>query len=265
VDFSGGARAWRAFQSRPTVWLAFVEDNGSEPRLEKLIPVQSLPGAGEPFERLVKLLAAGQFGAAAIDAPFAIPAVHMPRGGHSELLREVQSLPNGPDRPFPMGRSIVELGETVAPKTTSKPLRATETFWARKGVNTRSTMWSGPRGGAAFAAACLRLLGRSERPCWPWAASDVGVLSEAFPAAQLKHWGLPYQGYAAPQEDRVRQVILAGLKRRIRIDAAQANLVVSIPDALDAVLASFASIAIGSGEVVGFKEPLLDGFIAIAD
>jgi hypothetical protein len=45
----------------------------------------------------VKLLAAGDFEAAAIDAPFSLPLAHMPRGGHAELLQQIRALPNGPE------------------------------------------------------------------------------------------------------------------------------------------------------------------------
>lgn len=182
IDFSGAARPWRPLISRPTVWLAIAEDNSDGLRLAKLIPVQSLAGDGQPFDRLVALLAAGDFEAAAIDAPFSLPLAHLPKGGHVELLQQVRGLPNGPDRPFPLGSTIVALGEAVAPRVQAKPLRETEAYWVAEGVNTRSTMWNGPRGGAPFTAACLRLLERSERPSWPWAAMQSGILSEAFPA-----------------------------------------------------------------------------------
>ncbi len=175
IDFSGGARPWRPFVKHPTVWLAIAAEIGDELRLEKLMPVQSLAGDGSPFDRLVEFLAAGDFAVAAIDAPFSLPLAHMPKGGQAELLHLVNSLPNGTDRPFPRGASIVTLVEAVAPKVQAKPLRQTEKYWTTHGVNTRSTMWAGPRGGAPFAAACLRLLERSERPLWPWARLQPGI------------------------------------------------------------------------------------------
>ena len=73
IDFSGGADPWKARCSRPTVWVAAIE-NIVAPRLTNLRPVQSLPGDGEPFTRLLALLRAGDFAAAGIDAPFAISA-----------------------------------------------------------------------------------------------------------------------------------------------------------------------------------------------
>ena len=131
IDFFRWRRAlWRRKISRRTVWLATVQSSGTVPRLIHLMPAQSLEGNGPPFDRLVQLLAAGDFDAAAIDAPFSLPLAHMPRGGHVELLRGARALSNADDRPFPLGARIVELGESVAPKLQAKPLRQTEAFWA---------------------------------------------------------------------------------------------------------------------------------------
>jgi len=265
IDFSGGARPWRRSVSHPTVWLAIVQDGGDGLRLIELMPVQSLQGNEMPFDRLVKLLAAGDFEVAAIDAPFSLPSAHMPPGGHPELLRRVAALPDGPDRPFPLGESIIELGEAVAPKDQAKPLRQTEKDWASRGVNTRSTMWDRPRGGAPFAAACVRLLERSGRPCWPWATFQHGILVEAFPAAQLRHWGLPHQGYSGPLSANVRAKILAKLNERLRVSAFHAQIIIENTDALDAVIAVFAGIAVAKRAVVGFRVPYADGFIAVAE
>ena len=169
VDFSGGARPWRQTVSKPTVWLATLQQTGNDTRLQSVIPVQQLPGTGTPFDRLVKLIAAGEFDAATIDAPFSLPSRHLPPGGHPELLRSIRALPNASDRDFPLGSTIVLLGQnvTVNHQDKPKPLRETERYWAERGVNTRSTMWSGTRGGAPFTAACLRLLELAGRPIWP--------------------------------------------------------------------------------------------------
>ena len=265
IDFSGGARPWRRSVSRPSVWIAIVEADFEKPRLVDLIPVQALAGTGAPFERLARFLSAGDFTAAGIDAPFSLPLDHMPPGGHDELLRKALALPNGPGRPFPLGKSIVELGEAVAPKSQAKPLRATEAIWAARKVNVRSTMWVKPRGGAPFAAACLRLIGLSGRPCWPWNQFEPGILCEAFPAAQLQHWGLPYMGYSGSVGATVRAGILAGLDRRVRMSSAHAQIAAENPDALDAIIAVFAAIAVASGTVVAFNAPYADGFIAVAE
>jgi len=188
----------------------------------------------------------------------------MPPGGHAELLQKVGALPNGPDRPFPSGQSIVELGEAVAPKTRPKPLRATEALWAARKVNVRSTMWIKPRGGAPMTAACLRLIERSGRPCWPWTPFKPGILCEAFPAAQLQHWGLPHMGYSGSGGANVRASILVGLNQRLRISSPYARIVSENPDALDAVITSFAAIAVSTGKALAFEGSYVDGFIAVA-
>ena len=59
IDFSGDTRPWRPLVKNPTVWLAIVENTGDGPRLDDLFPVQLLAGDKTPFDRLVRLLAAG--------------------------------------------------------------------------------------------------------------------------------------------------------------------------------------------------------------
>jgi hypothetical protein len=265
VDFSGGARPWQPIVARPTVWIATVEKDIGGLRLTELIPVQSLAGEGPPFNRLVNLLAAGDFRATAIDAPFSLPLAYLPKGGHAELLQRVKALPNGPDRPFPTGASIVALGEAESPKAQAKPLRETEAYWVAQGVNTRSTMWNGPRGGAPFAGACLRLLERSGRPSWPWDNAQHGVLCEAFPAAQLRHWGLPHQGYSQSTAGQVREVIVEKLQGRINVSQAHRCILIRNPDALDALISVFAAVAVANNAVVGFYAPLTDGVISVAE
>jgi hypothetical protein len=265
IDFSGSARPWKSKVSRPTVWIACVRVH-NKPVLKDLLPVQALDEAqGPPFERLVRFLAAGEFEACAIDAPFSLPTIHMPPGEHPELLRRVRELPNAIDRPFPLGSAIVSLGESICTKATAKPLRSTEKYWADRGVNTRSTMWSGPRGGAPFAAACLRLLERSERPCWPWATFDRATLVEAFPAAQLRQWELPYQQYSGLGHGETRRIIVSHLREKVGISDSQEQTLLASPDAIDAVVAAFAGIAVAEGNVVTSEASRLDGLIAVAN
>jgi hypothetical protein len=244
IDFSGASRPWRPNVKAPTVWLAIAKLKGGSLRLEELKPVQALNGHGHLFDQLASLLAKRDFEVAAIDAPFALPLRHMPCGQHAELLRLVRELPDGFDRRFPSGASIVALGESVAPKIEHKPLRVTEQIWRAKGVNTRSTMWCGPRGGAPFAAACLRLIERSNLAAWPWVQSKSGILAEAFPAAQLRQWGLPFFGYSHPQAEPVRAKIIAHLNERIEITADLSAIALRCTDALDAIIALFAGLAI---------------------
>ncbi len=261
IDFSGGADPWKARCSRPTVWVAAIENNVA-PRLTNLRPVQSLPGDGEPFTRLLALLRAGDFAAAGIDAPFAIPAKYLPPGGHVELLYRVGRLSPMLDRPFASGAALVGLAAEIAPLDQKKPHRETERVWVERGVNTRSTLWNGPRGGAAFAAACLTLLARSGRPVWPWNCGP-GMLVEAFPAAQLRTWALPHSGYSKPEQHDAREQILIGLAKRLDFTASQRDSMLGSPDALDAVIAAFAAIAaVREGAPADYPA---DGLIAVFD
>lgn len=264
IDFSGGARPWRPVVSRPTFWLAKLREEANAIYLEDLLPVQQLAGSGSPFSKLVNLLSAGQFAAATIDAPFSLPMRHLPAGGHSDLLRSVRSLPNAPDREFPLGLDIVRLGEAIAQKENPKPLRETERYWAGRRVNARSAMWSGHRGGAPFAAACLRLLDLAQRPIWPWHQSQSGILGEAFPAAQLCQWHLPHQGYSRPDQIEARRKIISELKARASIDRTDERKLLDSADALDAVIAAFAAIAIAKNDVANFAQAGEEGFIAVA-
>lgn len=262
IDFSGGANAWKAHCSKPTVWIAAIED-GVALRLIDLRPVQMLPPQqGEPFTKLLTLLREGAFEAAGIDAPFGIPNRYMPPGGHDGLLDQVSKLPLGTDRPFPMGAALVDLAATIAPFDQKKPYRKTEQVWIERGVNTRSTLWNGPRGGAAFTAACLTLLARSGRPIWPW-KGGAGMLVEAFPAAQLLAWGLPYKGYSKPEQSQAREQILVGLAQRLDFTASQQASMLTSPDALDAVIAAFAAIA--AVRQIAPPTPFADGLIAVMD
>ena len=261
IDFSGGADPWKARCSRPTVWVAVIENNVA-PRLTELRPVQSLPGDGEPFTRLLALLRAGDFAAAGIDAPFAIPAKYLPPGGHVELLHRVGRLSPVPDRPFASGAALVGLAAEIAPLDQKRPHRETERVWVERGVNTRSTLWNGPRGGAAFTAACLTLLARSGRPVWPWNCGP-GMLVEAFPAAQLLTWAMPHNGYNKPEQHDAREQILVGLAKHLNFTASQRHSMLRSPDALDAVIAAFAAIAaVPEGAPAEYPA---DGLIAVLD
>jgi len=238
IDFSGGAAPWRPTCSRPSVWIAVLEG----PRLVSLTPVQDLPGEGGPFERLANLLGEGRYRAAGIDAPFALPARHMPPGGHAQLLRDVAAIPAAGDRPFPRGPDLIALAHRYAPQETAKPHRETERQWSA--ANPRSALWWKPRGGAPFAAACLTLLAKAKRPVWPWKDAQ-GMLVEAFPAAQLRTWGLPHTNYAAPEEGKARGAVIAHLeeKRQLMLEPMDRKRMLASADALDAVIAAFGARA----------------------
>ncbi len=258
IDFSGGAGPWRCTCSRPTVWIASLEG----PRLVELLPVQDLPGNGEPFDRLVAFLAEGRYRAAAIDAPFALPMRHMPPGGHPELLRDIGGLPQADDRPFPRGAALLDYASRRAPLVSAKPTRETEKQYAAS----RSTLWNGVRPGAPFAAACLTLLARAARPVWPW-NDGHGMLVEAFPAAQLRAWGLPHANYSSPEDRKPRGTIIAHLedKRQVMIDPTARKRMLASADALDAVLAAFAARA-AANRTLAREKPAnwkIEGAIAV--
>jgi hypothetical protein len=249
IDFSGGPGPWRKRVKNPTVWIASVSSHGDRLRLDEVKPVQELAGSQSGFERLVERLKMRDFAVAAIDAPFSIPAAHIPSGSYSELLKQVDCLPNGADRSFPRGAEIIRLAQMMTEKACSKPLRNCERYWTEQGVNTRSTLWGGPRGGAPFAAACLALIVRVGRPCWPWDESSPGLLAEAFPAAQLRFWNLPHTGYSRLTGVAVRRRIINAISHRIELSNDKREVLGSYPDALDAVIAAFAAAAVAKGKV----------------
>lgn len=258
IDFSGAAAPWRPACSRPTVWIASIDG----PRLVELLPVQRLPGTGEPFERLVNLLAEGRYRAAGIDAPFALPERHMPPEGHAALLADLASMPPADDRPFPRGATLLAYARQRAPLASPKPARETERIHGA----TRSTLWNGARPGAPFAAACLALLARSKRPVWPWKDAQ-GMLVEVFPAAQLRAWGLPSTNYASPEDRSARAQIVAHLEeqRRLIIDAAERRQMLASADALDAVVAAFGARAAANRTLLHAKPTnwRIEGAIAV--
>ena len=258
IDFSGGAAPWGAVCARPTVWIAALEGF----RLADLRPVQKLEGGGNPFENLAALLREGRYRAAAIDAPFCLPEDHMPPGGHAQLLADIAQLPPAGDRPFPRGAALLAYARTHAPLATAKPTRLTE----REHGATRSSLWNGARPGAPFAAACLTLLARAQRPVWPWKDAP-GMLVETYPAAQLRSWRLPSSNYSAPEAKPVRARILAHLeeKQHLQIDPPQRKQLLASADALDAVLATFGARAAANRTLRFGKPPnwKTEGAIAI--
>lgn len=252
IDFSGDRTRWGAGVGRPAVWVSRLVRRGPRLAVDDLRPVQALPGPGSPFDRLVGLLAAGAYRAAAIDAPFSLPAAHVPDGGQPALLERVGTLDrDGAD--FPPARALLgAVGAPGAEDRGRKIFRVTERRWQQRGVNVRSTLWCGPRGGAAFTAACLTLLHRARRPLWPWSQADrQGLLAETFPAGQLALWGLPYERYngAGGDAQRVRQTIVAGLRRRgVEPGGFERALLVSA-DALDAVVCALGAVAVTDGRL----------------
>lgn len=270
IDFSGSAARWKASCTRSNVWICRVEFDGkSVPQVTQLQTVQCLSSQSPPFERLAELLAGKQFAAAAIDAPFSLPQRHVPADGWCELLKKVHSLELAGNVPFPSGPELIALAKNIAELEQSKPLRLTETYWREQRVNVRSTLWWKPRGGAPFAAACMKLLAMAKfPPCWPWTNAEQGLIAEAFPAAQLQSWKLPYKKYAGSQGIEMRQQIICGLESQAHINFGRfRSAVEQSADALDAAIASFAAIAAHQGyatySLTDRSTVLLEGWIAI--
>jgi hypothetical protein len=245
IDFSGDHRMWEARTSTSNVWVATVEDRGRGLVLADLRRVRDLPGVGEPFPRLAEFLRRGDYSAAGVDAPFSLPRARCPKGGHAELLERVSAW-NRDGRPFAQAGTLLRRLRPELTPPGVKEYRAAELGW---GVNVRSTTWCGPRGGAAMTVACLTLLALAGRPIWPFAdASRDGLLVEAFPAAQLRTWTLPFFGYngsSAGARGR-RRAILEGLRDRVTTTGHD-DVLLGSADALDALLCAFAGRAARHG------------------
>ncbi len=270
IDFSGDHTKWLPGIAASNVWIAAIEERAEGRRLCSLERVQQLSrGYGEqPFERLAALLREREFCGAGIDAPFSVPREFVQRfQSYSGLLEAVRGM-RLQGRPFPEGRAFVEkVTGSRPPLEPPKPLRRTEEVQPA-GVNIRSTLWAGARSGAPMTAACLRLLAEAQCPIWPWAESaQAGLLIEAFPAAQLRSWGLPYQGYnGQPAAARAaREAIVGGLAGRVHIPPDLQVQMLGSADALDAVVCAFAAIAVTEGRVRGAPEAIAEeeGWIAV--
>jgi len=120
-------------------------------------------------------------------------------------------------------------------------------------------------------AACLTLLRQSECPIWPWCrqtAGERGLLVEAFPAAQLCHWGMKFQKYDGeePNACTIRKSLVDSLSEKIEIPEIALEKMKRSADALDAVVCAFAAIAVSTGRVAPMPsstEPDDEGQIAV--
>jgi len=266
IDFSGNDRMWTGGCEKSNVWIAFVKRD-NQLTLSDLRTVQELPGPGRPFLKLTALLKNREVNAAGIDAPFSLPTEYVPLGGHRRLLEAISTMERPDGRWFPSARHFTSrmIGERLP--ELRKPLRETERYWSHR-VNVRSTLWAGPRGGAAMTSVCLTLLHEAQCPIWPWdGPRTAGLLVEAFPAAQLRHWSLPWQGYSGNARTAIlnRRMILDFLSEHISIPRPEKRTMLGSADALDAVICAFAAIAVTADTV--FKppqpSPLEEGLIAI--
>ena len=270
IDFSGNFKMWKPGCRRSNVWIADIRKSPRQDNffcIADLKRLQQLPGTEAPFSKLVRLLSARDFLAAAIDAPFSIPASFLPPGGHASLLVAASSLASG-GHPFGAAKAFVDLVIGAQELRCKKPLRVTETEWSERNVNIRSTLWAGPRGGAPMTAACLTLLHQSSCPIWPWASSGLGLLIEAFPAGQLKHWELPFQQYngSAVLHYANRKAILDGLRLRVDLTDWEEALLPSA-DAIDAVVCALTAASVTQGNHAtepGVNIATGEGWIAIS-
>ena len=248
IDFSGDHSMWSPGCSRSNIWIAELSAGSGTATLTSLRRVQDLEGHGHPFNRLQAFLTRPDYEAAAIDAPFSVPAHRVPGGDHRALLSAAAQW-DREGRVFATGTTLVEqLAPEKAPLGI-KEYRQTERVWS---VNARSTMWAGSRGGAAMTAACLTLLALIGRPIWPWSpATSNRLLAEAFPAAQLKAWHLPYQRYNG--DDAValsnRDLILEGMANRCHWSPTAAAVMLGCADALDALVCALAARAVTVGSL----------------
>jgi hypothetical protein len=248
IDFSGSVDQWKPRCKNPNVWLAFATMDGAGLRIDALKPVQALDGEGPPFERLLRLLA-NTDAVAGIDASFSVPVAYA--ASATETWAKVAALAHG-ERPFVSGRQFVR---ALAPDTLPngvKVYRASEAYWRTQRLNVRSNLWCGPRGGAAFTAACMTLLHRHSGPVWPLRPGGAGaLLVEAYPAAQLRTWGLNPQGYngPTPKAAKARETLVQALVREhdLRADEAILETCRQSADALDAVICAYGARALARG------------------
>lgn len=271
IDFSGNQTQWNPNAQASNVWIAILEEKNEIKTLTSLQRVQQLPGQGRPFDRLVQLLRLGEYGAAAIDAPFSIPWWFFGANffDHDKLLAAVNGLPLNPGTDFPAGAAFVECIAAGIPFPFTKPLRTTECYWRGRSVNIRSTVWNGVRPGAPFASSCIKLLAQAARPLWPWFGAEENPIIESFPAAQLRNWNLPFEGYNGNEGQANRAVIVADLIANHGLQFANAHeaTILGDADALDAVLSCYAARAVRRNQL-GYPLPPVDswrleGWIAV--
>jgi len=267
VDFSGNVDQWRPTVSRPNVWVAFGTSGSETLMVSDLLPVQDLPGSEAPFPRLRRLFADRSGSICAIDAPFSLPIRFICEGAE-KAWHQIAMLPRE-KRPFCRGDALVQALAPDLPPRGKKIYRDTEWHWIRKGVNTRSTTWYGPRGGAPFAAACISLLAKHDGAVWPFRMNGPGaMLCEAFPAAQLRHWGLPHTSYSDNSAGaNARGVIVAALEERYGLNLRPdlRALCLDSADSLDAVICLYAAQALGRSRLESDlgSSALAEGWIAV--
>ncbi len=276
IDFSGDHLKWRPGCTKSNVWIATVQDADPRPELTSLVQVQELSKTfgKPPLESLVDRLQKNDFDAAGIDAPFSVPKQFIKDLDYFSFLTKVGKILH-PNRPFPRGISFVEeiTGKTPPLEKDPKPLRMIDEEWSKQKVNVRSPMWDGQkarRTGAPMTAACMTLLAQRDKPIWPWDdRNNKKLLVEAFPAAQLQKWNLPYEKYngSSPEARLAREKIVGDLRNRADFIVGEDKML-SSADALDAVICTFAAQAVTEGQLDSEREQWkefwkLEGWIAV--
>jgi hypothetical protein len=266
IDFSGNHAMWSPGCRRTNVWVAMGALKGDDVVLGSLVPVQDLSSSLHPFSALADFVNGLEEGYVGIDAPFSLPAEFISEGGVLAWQEVARLTPV--DRPFPRGGQLVGAFAPNLPSRGAKVFRETEKYWISKGVNVRSTTWAGPRGGAPFAVACMTLLAGLRGSVWSLTDGQGAVIVEAFPAAQLRHWGLPFTQYSGREHPALmnRRSILVGMEERgLLIDPRDRLKCEASPDALDAVVCMFAGIAVAIRQVAVApgKEAKKEGHIVV--
>jgi hypothetical protein len=102
------------------------------------------------------------------------------------------------------------------------------------------------------------------RPIWPWQKARRGILCEAFPAAQLSQWKLPHRAYSRTDQFQARLQIINRIKEKASITANDERKLMDNVDALDAVLAAFAAVAVAKDQALPSTAAGPEGLIAVA-
>ena len=98
---------------------------------------------------------------------------------------------------------------------------------------------------------------------------NTPILIEAFPAAQLKHWGLPFKNYNGANGEINRQIIVNYLINNLGLILSPENniIITQNADALDAVICLYAAKAVIGGRLGKALPPFdvyrLEGWIAV--
>lgn len=274
IDFSGANGSWSPGTTKSNVWIAVVNQiRTTELRLSTLEQVQRFQSrdAAPPFKRLAHFLRDGDFDCAAIDAPFSLPSVALPKGSRADFLKRIKRLTLEAKRHIPHGAQLLAIAREQLPwleeRGTKQHYRAAEHRFSA----TRTSLWNGPRGGAAFTIACLRLLAEADQySLWNGAADDKAPrIVEAYPAGQLRCWKLPAEKYNGTEEFAVsnRERIVAALEKDIglTIGTNHRQTVLGNADALDAVICAFGAKAAHTGKFVKPDRNIAkgEGWIAI--